>query len=133
MPEAPDVDMAIYSGGFFLDEDKALFSHLHEQGIEHWRDFSSSFTDQRAEKLLHRLVGRNYPALFSERERLKWKNFCATRLLFPPGSRIDDFGTFEKKLDTYKRSTELGPREKLIVRSLMNYANQLKDSVLAYK
>jgi exodeoxyribonuclease I len=133
MPEAPDVDMAIYSGGFFLDEDKALFTHLHEQGIEHWRDFSSNFADQRAEKLLHRLVGRNYPSMFTDRERLRWKNFCATHLLFPPGNRIDDFGTFEKKLDTYKRSTELGPREKLIIRSLMNYANQLKDSVLAYK
>ncbi len=133
LPEAPDVDMAIYSGGFFMDEDKTLFSQLHEQGIEHWRDFSSRFTDQRAEKLLHRMIGRNYPSLFSERERLKWKNFCATRLLFPPGNIIDDFGTYEKKLDTLKRSTELGPREKLIIRSLVNYANQLKDTVLAYR
>ncbi|MFO7729625.1 MAG: exodeoxyribonuclease I [Spirochaetia bacterium] len=133
LPEAPDVDMAIYTGGFFMDEDKALFSQLHEQGIENWRNFSSQFIDQRAEKLLHRMIGRNYPSLFSDRERLKWKNFCATRLLFPPGNKIDDFGTYEKKLDTLIRSTELGPREKLIIRSLVNYGNHLKETVLAYK
>jgi exodeoxyribonuclease I len=131
--EAEDVELAIYSGGFFLDEDKRLFDTLHESGFTTWREAGGEFTDPRAVKLLHRLIGRNFPELFSEHEQKKWKNFCATRLLFPPDRQIDDFGTFEKKLETQSRSTELGPREKLIIRSLMDYRDRLKKTVLAYE
>jgi exodeoxyribonuclease-1 len=130
--EPEDVDLAIYSGGFFLDEDKQVFERLHAEGLENWREAAAELHDSRAPRLLKRLIGRNYPELFHERERQKWKNFCATRLLFPPGNRIDDFGTFEKKLETLRRSTDLGPQEKLIVRRLFDYRDELKRTVLAY-
>ncbi len=132
-PEAEDVELAIYSGGFFLDEDKRLFDTLHESGFSTWREVGGEFTDPRAVKLLHRLIGRNFPELFSKHEQEKWKNFCASRLLFPPGGHIDDFGTFEKKIETRSRSTELSARDKLIIRSLMDYRDRLKQTVLAYE
>jgi exodeoxyribonuclease-1 len=91
------------------------------------------FSDPRADKLLNRLIGRNYPHLFSEGELKRWKNFCATRLLFPPEGQIDDFGTHEKKLLKLSRNTELGPGEKLIVRELLDYAREVKNTVLAYR
>jgi len=131
--EIDDVDLGIYSGGFFGDEDRALFDKLHEEGPEKWRDFSGKFSDSRADKLLNRLIGRNYPHFFSEGEMKRWKNFCATRLLFPPQGLIDDFGTHEKKLLNLSKSTELGAREKLIVRNLLDYANSIKKTVLAYR
>lgn len=131
--ESGDVDLGIYSGGFFPDEDRELFDRFHKEGAEHWKDFSGTFNDERADKLLNRLIGRNYPHLFSEGELRRWKNFCATRLLFPPEGQIDDFGTHEKKLLNLSRSTELGAREKLIVRNLLDYAGGIKDTVLAYR
>ncbi len=130
--EGEDVDLGIYSGGFFMDEDRELFNRIHQDGVEHWRDFSGKFNDSRADKLLHRLVGRNYPHLFNEKELKRWKNFCATRLLFPPKGLIDDFGTYEKKLNQLSKNTNLSPREKLIVRELLDYADRLKKTVLAY-
>jgi exodeoxyribonuclease-1 len=130
--EAEDVDLAIYSGGFFPDEDRRIFDRLHEEGLGNWRQTAGEFQDPRAAKLLHRLIGRNYPSLFREGERRKWKNFCATRLLFPPGSRVDDFGTFEKKIDTLSKSTEMQPQEKVIIRALADYRDYLKRTVLAY-
>ena len=130
--EAEDADLAIYSGGFFLDEDKKIFERLHETGLENWRRAAAEMHDPRAAKLVRRMIGRNFPELFGERERQKWKNFCATRLLFPPGNRIDDFGTFEKKVDMLSRSTELAPQELVIIRKLADYRDYLKKSVLAY-
>jgi exodeoxyribonuclease-1 len=130
--EMEDVDLAIYSGGFFPDEDKRLFQRLHEEELTNWRSISGEFQDYRAPRLLHRLIGRNYPSLFDEREQRKWKNFCATRLLFPPGNRIADFGTFEKKLDTLSRRTEMSPQEKIVIRKLADYRDRLKRTILAY-
>ena len=130
--EAADVDGGIYSGGFFLDEDRRLFDRFHQEGVEKWREFSGQFGDLRAEKLLNRLIGRNYPHLFNEGEQKKWKNFCATRLLFPPGSHTDDFGTFEKKLEVLSRSSELDPRGKMVIRKLMDYRNHLRETILSY-
>jgi exodeoxyribonuclease-1 len=131
--EPEDVDLGIYSGGFFMDEDRELFERFHREGAEGWRDFLGKFSDPRADKLLNRLIGRNYPHLFSEGELKRWKNFCATRLLFPPEGQIDDFGTHEKKLLKLSRNTELGPGEKLIVRELLDYAREVKNTVLAYR
>jgi len=130
--EKPDVDLQIYSGGFFMDEDRHMFEDFHAAGVQRWRDFSGKFSDERADKLLSRLIGRNYPHLFNEREQKKWKNFCATRLLFPQSPQTDDFGTFEKKLEVLSRSMELSPREKIIVRRLVDYRNHLKETILSY-
>ena len=130
--EGVDVDGAIYAGGFFPDEDRTLFDSFHARGVEAWREFAGSFADQRAEKLLRRLIGRNYPQYLNQQEQKKWKNFCATRLLFPPTPELDDFGTFEKKLEVLSRSSELAPKDKLIVRRLMDYRNHLRETILSY-
>lgn len=127
-----DVDASIYSGGFFPDEDRELFERLHAEGVEKWRDFPGQFTDSRADKLLSRLIGRNYPHRLNQKEQKKWKNFCATRLLFPPSPQIDDFGTFEKKLEVLSRSTELSPRDKVIIRRLADYRDHLRETILSY-
>lgn len=130
--EVRDPDLSIYSGGFFSDADKRLFDHLHTLPPDTWLQHNWGFNDARAEEMLRRLVGRSFPHHMNLEEQKRWKNFCATRLLFPPGNRIDDFGTFEKKLTVLSQSPDLSGRDKVIIRKLSDYKDTLKETILGW-
>lgn len=86
----PDVDLALYSGGFFSEGDKNNLFRLREilrfffSGSAtpslSLPDLGLSFQDPRIPELFERLIFRNFSEGLPPREEERRKHFCRTRL-----------------------------------------------------
>ncbi|MGM0432722.1 MAG: exodeoxyribonuclease I [Spirochaetota bacterium] len=125
-----DPDFQIYSGGFFSDYDKDRFEIVHSCEPEKLLQLDLRFEDARAPELLWRYICRNYPEILPEKEKKKWLSFAAGRLLFPPGDVLVSYQFFTRKVAEKARSKEVSSRDKLILKELEHYGNELKEQVL---
>ena len=79
--EQSDADTALYEG-FISNEDRLRCNQLLAAGPEQLVDWDpTSFKDKRLQTLLFRYRARNYPQTLSAEERLRWQQFCSSRLL----------------------------------------------------
>ena len=133
LSEKKDPDFQIYSGGFFHDDDKKAFKEIHKRkGTDIFKG-DLQFEDPRVPEMLRRFRGRNFPETFSEEEKKRWISFCAGRILMPPAEGdTSDFGEFDKRLETYKKSNQLSACEKIVIKSLCEYRDYLKKEILDY-
>ncbi len=132
-PSEEDPDMQIYSGGFFRDDDKARLSIIHETEPEELKNLTLNFHDPRISEMLRRFIGRNFPQTLDEEEMRIWKSSCAARILFPKGKGLMDHGEFLKILEQLKYSTDVTPRQKVVVKALADYEQILQKQVLSHK
>jgi exodeoxyribonuclease-1 len=79
-PQNTDPDLAIYSGGFFADADKASMTKIRFMSAEQLANSQFSFTDKRLTEMLFRYRARNYPDTLTAEEQQKWQTFCVNRL-----------------------------------------------------
>jgi exodeoxyribonuclease-1 len=89
-----DPDLAIYTGGFFSENDKTQMAKIRFLRPEQLASTVFSFIDQRLPEMLFRYRGRNYPETLSADERLRWNDFCVNKLTgLQPGAGIllDDY------------------------------------------
>jgi len=75
-----DPDQAIYTGGFFSDEDKQKMAAIRAASPNALADKKFSFTDRRLPEMLFRYRARNYPETLNAAELSRWQAFCADRL-----------------------------------------------------
>jgi exodeoxyribonuclease-1 len=75
-----DPDLAIYSGGFFSENDKKQMVKIRLMRPEQLASANFTFTDKRLPEMLFRYRCRNYPETLAADELLRWTEFCISRL-----------------------------------------------------
>ncbi|MCF7928061.1 MAG: exodeoxyribonuclease I [Spirochaetales bacterium] len=130
MPQYQDPDLQIYQGSFFGDEDKAAFADIRRKSPQELIDHPPHLRDPRGPRLLQRYLGRNYYDFLSEQEQQRWHNICAARLLAPEFEQAYEFGKFRKKVMSMLYDSNIGARDKLILKDLLDYADWLKENIL---
>jgi exodeoxyribonuclease-1 len=116
-----DPDLAIYSGGFFSDNDKKQMSKIRATSPEQLAKSEFKFTDSRLPEMLFRYRARNYSQTLSVDEQLRWNAFCVDRLTGHQaggGILLDDY---------FKRLEELrniGNVNAQIINGLEAYAHE---------
>jgi exodeoxyribonuclease-1 len=75
-----DPDLAIYTGGFFSENDKKQMAKIRLMRPEQLASANFSFTDKRLAEMLFRYRSRNYPETLSANELIRWNEFCVSRL-----------------------------------------------------
>lgn len=78
--EEIDAEYALYSGGFFSDNDKAQMDILHTLTAEQLASYHFHFQDQRLPVLLFRYRARNYPFTLTNEEQQQWQAYCQNKL-----------------------------------------------------
>lgn len=75
-----DPDLALYSGGFFGNADRAKMEIIRSTPAEKLGSLVVEFDDARLPEMLFRYRARNYPDTFSSREKNRWEAFRGVRL-----------------------------------------------------
>ena len=131
MPDpVADPDFRLYTGGFFSDADVERFSVIHRSQPQELLKLDLRFDDKRAPEMLWRFVCRNFPEVLHKEEAVRWKNFVATRILFPPGDIMIDYHFFRRKIIEKGSSPDISPKEKLILKELSYYADEIEKTIL---
>ncbi|MDO9103496.1 MAG: exodeoxyribonuclease I [Methylovulum sp.] len=119
MEEYTDPDLAIYSGGFFVDADKQKMAKIRASSPEQLATLNFSFVDKRLPEMLFRYRARNYPETLSSHEKRAWHEFCAKRLSGElPGAGI----TFDKYFARLQELKRIGDADADIIDALEAYA-----------
>ncbi|HAP44657.1 MAG: hypothetical protein A2087_13260 [Spirochaetes bacterium GWD1_61_31] len=133
-----DPDHAIYSGGFFRDEDREAMAAVHDviaslgPAAARERLRQVSFGDQRLPTMLRRLYARNWPELAGQREAERWRAFCAARLLHPGVDGATDYALFNKQCDSLLASVDCPPEDRALLLELQAWRRQLDADILSY-
>ena len=115
-----DPDLAIYSGGFFADADKATMAKIRTLPPEKLASSQFTFTDKRLAEMLFRYRARNYPDTLNAEEKQRWQVFCVDRLTGKQagaGITFDDYFARLNELKTYESATN-----QAIIQALETYA-----------
>ncbi|QDP01399.1 exodeoxyribonuclease I [Thalassotalea sp. PS06] len=75
-----DADVALYSGSFFSDSDKAQMQLIHEMPVEQLATYPFKFQDPRLATLLFRYRARNYLHTLTADEQRQWQQYCQNKL-----------------------------------------------------
>jgi exodeoxyribonuclease I len=125
-----DPDLQIYSGDFFPDEDRIEFELIRTLPPEVLKDHPPRLYDQRGPEMLWRYIARNYPESLTAEETARWHSFCASRILTPEPDGATDIGTFKRDVTNRLARIDTPARDKVILKSLLEYAGQLESTVL---
>ena len=125
-----DPDLQIYSGDFFPDEDRDEFEEIRTAHPEALKEDPPKLFDPRAPEMLWRYVARNFPETLDELEQEKWRSFCASRILTPEPEGAIDIGTFLRDVENRMSRVDTPARDKVILKSLLEYGRSLEQSVL---
>lgn len=80
---AQDVDASLYGGGFTSPADKRRFAEIRRASPGALAEMADRmlFDDERFSEMLFRYRARNWPESLTQEEALRWKSYCASRLL----------------------------------------------------
>ncbi len=124
-PAAPaDPDLALYSGGFFPDADRAAMAEVRhlppaQLGTTRWQ-----FHDPRLPELLFRYRARNYPETLDADELERWHRQRRQRLLEPADERQLSYAGFRAAL-ARARESHPAPRAHGVLDQLEAWALEL--------
>ena len=126
-----DPDLSIY-GSFLSNSDRnRLLSIQNLSPRAKLRgEGSIPFDDPKYHKLVWRQVARNWPECLDEQGRIKWKNWCTSRLLSPPVKEANTIETYLKRCREIFDSLDTNGNEKKIVRSLIEYGEYLQKTII---
>lgn len=114
-----DPDLAIYSGGFFPDADKAVMTKIRSSSPEQLATTAFKFTDKRLPEMLFRYRARNYPDTLNAEEQQRWQAFCINRLTNQSAGIT--FDSYFARLNELKNNEMT---DKAIIQALENYATE---------
>ncbi|MEI6745695.1 MAG: exodeoxyribonuclease I [Methylococcaceae bacterium] len=119
--ESPvNVDLALYSGGFFSAVDKKAMTQIRNSAPENLATLSFKYDDARLPEMLFRYRARNFPNTLTGDEWQKWREFCVTQLQnVDAGANIllDDYLQRVQKLQGQGADAS-------ITKALLDYANE---------
>ncbi|MFP4483633.1 MAG: exodeoxyribonuclease I [Spirochaetota bacterium] len=125
-----DPDLQIYSGDFFPDEDREEFDQIRAMPPEELKHNAPRLYDHRAPEMLWRYIARNHPEALTPEEQERWKSFCASRILTPEADGAWDIAAFKRKVGNLLSRVDTPARDKVILKSLQEYAEHLEATVL---
>lgn len=132
--DVKDTDFEIYSGGFFNDSDKMQFQAIHHTAPSQKLALGIHFQDQRVPEMLMRHVARNWPEVLTEDQARKWKSFCASRILSPPGGVKISWEFYQRKIKENMASTDIAPEVKRdVLEPLEVWGKRLSDKLFGPK
>lgn len=142
-PESDDPDICMYSGGFFPDSDKAKLKRLHTLlGTEDKNPDASKaakkafhkmkFLDERIPRLAGRLFARNFPETLSQSERLKWRDFCASRIQLPAREGSAELADYAHLVESELADPDLPAPQRAIIHALLDWKAYIEKEVLSY-
>lgn len=126
-----DPELQIYSGDFFPDEDREEFEVIRRATPQELRDHPPRLYDRRGPELLWRYIARNFPESLDPEERLRWKSFCASRILTPEPENVVDFGTFRRTVKNRLARIDTPARDKVVLKKLDEYGDYLEKTILS--
>jgi exodeoxyribonuclease-1 len=126
-----DPELQIYSGDFFPDEDREEFEMIRSASPQALKENPPTLYDPRGPELLRRYIARNFPESLSEQEYLRWKSFCAGRLLTPEPEGAIDFASFRRLVANRLSRVDTPAAHKPILKALSEYADELERTVLS--
>jgi len=118
---ATDLDLMIYSGGFFSPKDKASMQKIRKTAPQKLKNLVLDFDDARLQEMLFRYRGRNYPDTLSPEELADWKEFCCERLIHT--DTAGGFNAFYQIIHTLKKQPEA---DQELLLQLQAYADSQK-------
>ncbi|MDQ7072298.1 MAG: exodeoxyribonuclease I [Gammaproteobacteria bacterium] len=118
-----DPDAALYSGGFFSDNDKRKMELIRQADPEHLASMSIPFDDQRLPEMLFRYRARNWPESLSEEEQQLWQQYRQQRL-HSDNPKILSFEQFFNEIEQCRNNISI--EQQTILDKLEVYGNQLK-------
>ena len=136
--EAPDdPELMIYGGGpfggFFADEDKKLFSAIRSASPLELARIHPHSHDARIPILLQRYRWRNAWEALDQKERDRYRAFCAKRILQPPVQNAMTRETFDKRIAQLWESPELDARGSVVLKALKDYGQFINRTVFQYR
>ncbi len=118
-----DPDAALYSGGFFSDNDKRKMELIRNADPNHLTTMSIPFDDPRLPEMLFRYRARNWPESLSEQEQQQWQHYCQQRLN-SDNPKILTFKQFYNELEQCQ--DDISVEQQSVLDKLEFYGNQLK-------
>jgi exodeoxyribonuclease-1 len=112
--QSRDPDLRIYSGDFFPDEDREVFSAVRNAAPEELLSGRFQIFDPRGPELLWRYTARNHPEVLGPEDRARWKSFCASRLLTPEPDGALDYGTYMRDVKNRLSRVDTPAADKLV-------------------
>lgn len=141
-PADADPDFSLYAG-FATDRDRTFLDAAHYEADQERPAAESAaallelarrlqFDDRKYNELLRRFAARNWPGALPDDEAKRWKSFCASRLLMPPGDRLVNLDFYRRKVAEHMADTQLPAPGKLVLRDLADWAARLDREILAW-
>lgn len=126
-----DPDYTIYDA-FLSPRDKESLAMLNKKSpSSKLRSGEYNLDDAKYHKLLWRQVARNWPEELSEKEKLQWKNFCASRLINPPSKYSLTMEVYLRTCQDGLDSLETSAEEKMIYLKLKKWGEELTERILS--
>ncbi len=124
-----DVDYSLYSGAFFSDADAQRFAEIRATDPQELWAKRFNFDDPRSYELLWRYQCRNWPEVLSDAERLRYKSFCALRLIQPPASDAVTLDFFARKIREKMASNSTKAEDKEVLAALEKWGRALCERI----
>lgn len=125
-----DIDASLYSGAFFSQQDRDLFTAVRASDVSELNAFTNRFEDERANEMLFRYRARNYPESLSSEELDSWYKHCQSHLT---GEETGERATYPRTLSSFRESVKaVSSEEKIdqvLTQELLDYAKDLEKKV----
>jgi exodeoxyribonuclease-1 len=125
--EASDIDPehALYTGGFFSDQDKHLIDSVREANSDSLTNLSLPFKDPRLHTLLFRYRARNFPHTLNESEMERWQNHRKFRMLDEKSPASIRMPEYLQQLEDLSQEYKQQPNKLTVLQALYEYAKNL--------
>lgn len=120
-----DPEHALYSGGFFSDQDKAKMETLRQSPPEQLAALADDFKDARLATLLFRYRARNYPSTLSHAEAVKWQRHREFRLMDENSPASIGLNEYMQRLELLFDQYQNDANKSAILKALYHYAENL--------
>ncbi len=120
-----DPDQALYSGGFFSQEDRRRMDQIRACRPDELGSFPLVFDDQRLPEMLFRYRARNWPETLSPEENERWAEYRHGRLFDADGGgslQLDEYLTILDELET---DQSLPAERRSLIPELLAWAEQI--------
>lgn len=102
---AEDVDVALYSGGFMCEPDRALSREVRATPPEALAAHAAAFREVRCRELLFRYRARNWPQTLDAGEAERWRQLRRERLLSDRDEGLMSYDAFRARIAALRAET----------------------------
>ena len=126
---AEDPELALYSGGFASDADRAAFADVRRSTPERLANHGFTFRDPRYAELLLRYRARNWPASLSDDDARRWHAFRVARLTRDTGLSSLTLEGYRTRIGALRVAPGTGPREHVLLDALDAWGRAVEQSL----